>query len=309
MERRLAAILAADVAGYTHLTELNDESSAATLRLYRGVMQEIIDAHHGRAFGVAGDSICAEFPSIVEAIRCSVEIQHEIADRNAGVDEDKRMQLRIGVNLGDVIAEGMACSAPASTSRAARAAGRARWRVRLADRVRPGSQDRRDAVPGHRRGPSEEHRGAGACLPHPVDALVVVEEGAFAQAGPPACRPRRSGLLLLAAIAGVAYLADPAAACEASFSGTGAILPEQPSIGILPFDDLGPDGDQQYLADGITEELVTGLAKFPDLLDRRRVTPRRGRQRRNGTSGSSERTSASATWSGARCSTPTRTSA
>ena len=105
MERRLAAILAADVAGYSHLMEVNDEASTVTLRVYFAVVDEAIVALRGRVFSRAGDSVVAEFPSIVEAIRCAVEVQHEIADRNAAVHEDERMQFRIGVNLGDVIAE------------------------------------------------------------------------------------------------------------------------------------------------------------------------------------------------------------
>src|ERR1700754_4841844 len=105
MERRLAAILAADVAGYSHLVELNDEASTATLRSYFAVVDETIASHRGRVFSRAGDSVVAEFPSIVEAIRCAVEIQHQIADLNAPVNKEKRMQFRIGVNLGDVIAE------------------------------------------------------------------------------------------------------------------------------------------------------------------------------------------------------------
>jgi class 3 adenylate cyclase len=106
MERRLAAILAADVQGYSHLTELNEESSTATLRSYSAVVEEAIAAHRGHSLSWAGDGVVAEFPSVVEAIRCAAEIQDEIAERNADLPEDQRMQFRIGVNLGDVIAEG-----------------------------------------------------------------------------------------------------------------------------------------------------------------------------------------------------------
>ena len=80
MERRLAAILAADVQGYCHLTELSEESSTATLRMYRTVVDEFIAAHRGHVFSSAGDGVVAEFPSVVEALRCAIEIQHEIAE-------------------------------------------------------------------------------------------------------------------------------------------------------------------------------------------------------------------------------------
>src|SRR5262245_8318656 len=105
MERRLDAILAADVAGDSHLTELNEEASTATLRAYGAVVEESIVAHRGHIFSSAGDGFVAEFPSVVEAIRCALEIQNEIAERNVAVPEDGRMQYRIGVNLGDVIGE------------------------------------------------------------------------------------------------------------------------------------------------------------------------------------------------------------
>ena len=105
MERRLAAILAADVQGYSRLTELNEEASTATLRMYRAAVEELIAAHRGHIFSSAGDGLVAEFPSVVEAIRCGVEIQNEIAERNESVPEKERMRFRIGVNLGDVIAE------------------------------------------------------------------------------------------------------------------------------------------------------------------------------------------------------------
>ena len=105
MERRLAAILAADVMGYSRHTERNEEASTVTLRMYRTVVDEAISAHRGHIFSSAGDGVVAEFPSIVEAIRCAIEIQNEIAERNASVPETERMQFRIGVNLGDVIAE------------------------------------------------------------------------------------------------------------------------------------------------------------------------------------------------------------
>src|SRR4029079_4909353 len=95
----------ADVQGYSHHTEVDEEASTATLRMYRAVVEESISAHHGHIFSSAGDGVVAEFPSIVEAIRCAVEIQNEIAERNDSVPGDERMQFRIGVNLGDVIAE------------------------------------------------------------------------------------------------------------------------------------------------------------------------------------------------------------
>ena len=105
MERRLTAILAADVAGYSRHTERNEEASTATLRCIVRWWRSLSAAHRGHIFSRAGDGVVAEFPSVVEAIRCAIEIQNEIGVRNASVPETERMQFRIGVNLGDVISE------------------------------------------------------------------------------------------------------------------------------------------------------------------------------------------------------------
>ena len=105
MERRLTAILASDLQGYSRHAERDEEASTTTLRMYRAVVEELIAAHKGHIFSTAGDAVVAEFPSVVEAIRCAVEIQNEIAERNVAVPEEERMQFRIGVNLGEVIAE------------------------------------------------------------------------------------------------------------------------------------------------------------------------------------------------------------
>ena len=106
MERRLAAILAADVVGYSRLMEADEEATARTLNDYREIVDGLVADHHGRVFGSAGDSVVAEFPSPVEAVRCAVDIQREIEARNVDLAEDRRMRLRIGVNLGDVMVDG-----------------------------------------------------------------------------------------------------------------------------------------------------------------------------------------------------------
>jgi adenylate cyclase len=105
--RRLAAILAADVAGYSRLMGVDEEGTLNRLMAHR---REIVDPkirqHHGRIVKTTGDGMLVEFPSVVDAVRCSVEIQRAMVDRNAELAEDKRIIFRIGVNLGDVIADG-----------------------------------------------------------------------------------------------------------------------------------------------------------------------------------------------------------
>ncbi len=106
VERRLAAILCADVVGYSRLMEADEEATIRSLSACRQVIDKLVANHHGRVFGSAGDSVIAEFASPVEAVSCAADIQRELEERNADLPEDRRMQLRIGVNLGDVVVKG-----------------------------------------------------------------------------------------------------------------------------------------------------------------------------------------------------------
>ena len=266
MERRLAAILAADVEGYSRHTEVDEEASTATLRMYRAVVEEAISAHRGHIFSSAGDGVVAEFPSIVEAIRCAIEIQNEIAERNASVPDKQQMLFRIGVNLGDVICEDNNLYGTGVNVA-----------VRLQQLAEPGgiciSQTVYDQVRkiveipfqdiGERRlknisDPVHVYR----ILPSPLPWLGSL----FWRRG-----RRRFGvaasalILLLAACAASFYLRQPAALWDALL-GNGGALSDHAAIAVLPFDDMSAAHDQQYLADGISEELITGLAKFPELI-------------------------------------------
>ena len=267
MERRLAAILAADVQGYSHLTELNEEASTATVCSYCAVVKKAISEHRGHIFSSAGDGVVAEFPSVVEAIRCGVEIQNEIAERNVAVPEDGRMQFRIGVNLGDVIAEdnnlyGTGVNVAARLEQLAEPGGICISQT-VYDQVRNIVEIPFEDI-GERRlkniaDPVHVYR----ILPAPLPWLRRL----FSRTN---IGRRRLGvkagalLLLLAVGAGSFYLRQPAALWDALLGG-GLSLPEA-AIAVLPFNDMSPTHDQQYLADGITEELITGLAKFPELI-------------------------------------------
>jgi class 3 adenylate cyclase len=105
-QRRLATILAADVSGYSRLMAEDEEYALRTLKAHRNVIDRLIARHEGRIFNTAGDSIVAEFGSAVEAVRCAITIQEELRVRNAQVDENRRMELRIGINVGDVLVDG-----------------------------------------------------------------------------------------------------------------------------------------------------------------------------------------------------------
>src|SRR5262245_42809477 len=276
MERRLAAILAADVMGYSRLTERNEEASTATLRKYRAVVDESISAHKGHVFSSAGDGVVAEFPSIVEAIRCGVEIQNEIAERNASVPEDKRMQFRIGVNLGDVIAEennlyGTGVNVAARLEQLAEPGGIYISQT-VYEQVRKIIEIPFEDIGEHRLKNIAEPVHVYRILPSPLPWF----KGLFSRTN---IRRRRLGvaagvlLLLLAVGAGAFYLRQPAAVWDTVLGDKGGLsLPEHASIAVLPFSDMSATHDQQYLADGIAEELITGLAKFPDLIVMARVS-------------------------------------
>jgi adenylate cyclase len=105
LERRLATILSADVAGYTRLMGANEEATVKTLRAHRAVFEALLKQHHGRIFNTAGDAILAEFPSAVEAVRCATEIQTALQTRNEHLPPDLKMLFRMGINLGDVVVQ------------------------------------------------------------------------------------------------------------------------------------------------------------------------------------------------------------
>src|SRR2546427_11651324 len=106
MERKLTAILSADVKGYSRLMGADEEATVRTLTAYREVMTTLIAQHRGRVVDSPGDNLLAEFASAVDAVRCAVEVQHELRVRNSELPDQRKMEFRIGINVGDVIIEG-----------------------------------------------------------------------------------------------------------------------------------------------------------------------------------------------------------
>src|SRR6476646_11967043 len=106
VERRLSAILAADVAGYSRLMGLDEVGTAHTLREHRAVIDALVAKQRGRIVKTTGDGLLLEFPSVVDAVECALAVQTVMAKRNEGVEQDRRMLLRIGINLGDILIEG-----------------------------------------------------------------------------------------------------------------------------------------------------------------------------------------------------------
>src|SRR3954452_11348870 len=106
VERRLAAIFAADVAGYSRLMGQDEVGTLRTLAVHREIMDRLITEHRGRIANTAGDSVLAEFPSVVDAVQCAAQVQQALAEANEGVPEERRITFRIGVHVGDVIVRG-----------------------------------------------------------------------------------------------------------------------------------------------------------------------------------------------------------
>ena len=234
--------------------------------MYRAVVEESISAHRGHIFSSAGDGVVAEFPSIVEAIRCAVEIQNEIAERNASVPEKQQMQFRIGVNLGDVIAEdnnlyGTGVNVAVRLEQLAEPGGICLSQT-VYDQVRKIVEIPFEDIGERRLKNIAEPIHVYRILPSPLPWLKRL----FSRRGLVSGFSAAAGvaLLLLAMAGGAFYLRQPAALWDA-LRGDGS-LTEHPAIAVLPFADMSATHDQQYLADGITEELTTGLAKFPELI-------------------------------------------
>ena len=229
IKRKLATILAADVAGYSRLMGEDEEATAGTLGVCRAVFDRLVGAHDGRIFNTAGDSIVAEFSSPVEAVRSASEIQAEIKASNSGLTQERRMEFRIGIHLGDVLVDGDNLLGDGINVAA-----------RLESLAAPGGIALSAAVHDHVEGKIEgEFRYEGEksikniAKPVPVYTLLT-EAPDRAAAGEPAAPQVRA-------------------------------VTELPSIAVLPFENMGGDPEQDYFADGLAEDLITELARFQEL--------------------------------------------
>lgn len=271
MERRLASILVADVVGYSRLMEADEEATVAALTACRDLIGERVTWHRGRVFGSAGDSVVAEFASPVEAVRCAVDIQRDQEARNAGLAEQRRMRLRIGVNLGDVIDEdgdllgdgvNVAARLEALTD-----AGGVFISGTVFDQVRKQPDLGFEYLGAHAVKNIAEPVPVYRVLTTPASAGKVVGNGKRAT-------PGRRGLAMTAAL--VAMLAGMAAAAvwwrpwaptvePAVVERMALPLPDKPSIVVLPFANLSGNAGQAHVADGITEDIITALSQISRL--------------------------------------------
>ncbi len=270
MERRLAAILAADVVGYSRLMEADEEATVRTLSTYREIIVGLVASHHGRVFGSAGDSVIAEFASPVEAVRCAADIQRELEAHNVDLPEDRRMRLRIGVNLGDVIVEGDNLLGDGVNIAA-----------RLETLAEPGGISLARSVFDQVKKQLDlgyeylgEHEVKNIAEPVPVYRVLTEPEAAGKVIGEKKRATQAWKRVALAAtvvvligMAGaVTWLRPWEPTIEpASVERMALPLPDRPSIAVLPFTNMSGDPEQEYFADGLTDDLITDLSKVSGL--------------------------------------------
>jgi TolB-like protein/class 3 adenylate cyclase/Tfp pilus assembly protein PilF len=274
VERRLAAILAADVAGYARLMSEDEEGTLAGLRAWRHqIADPRIREHHGRIIKSTGDGFLVEFTSVVDAVCCAVEMQREMVARNDNMPADRRLEFRMGINLGDIVAEdhdifGDGVNVAARLEALAEPAGICISRVvrdQIRDKLPYPFEDRGDQQVKNIARPVRVY----AMSPRAIEATTLI-------AAPPQRRlaaGMRVGLvavLLVAAFAGAAgwWLwrehakgAIAVVSDLARITMPGAAVPRL-SIIVLPFENLSHDPDQDYFADAITEDLTTDLSRI-----------------------------------------------
>src|SRR5690349_2116661 len=227
--RRLTAILAADVAGYSRLMGADEEGTHERLKAHLGeLVNPKIAEHRGRIVKNTGDGFLAEFQSVVDAVRCAVEVQREMIDREPEEPDERRIRFRIGVNLGDVIAEehdifGNGVNVAARLEGLAEPGGTCVSRV-VRDQVR--------------------------------DRLDLVFEDMGEQQVKNIARPVR-----------VYRVRDRAVPNKQSLptSPQPLPLPDKPSVAVLPFTNMSADPEQEFFADGMAEDIITALSRYPSL--------------------------------------------
>src|SRR3954471_3522839 len=225
VERRLAAILAADVAGYSRLMGIDEVGTARKLREHRTVSDALIARHGGRIVKTTGDGLLLEFASVVDAVECAVAVQQVMEERNASVPRERRMLFRIGINLGDILIEGDDI---------------------LGDGVNIAARLESIAEPG------------GICLSAAAfDQVREKVKVGFADLG------EQSLKNIARPVRAYAVVWDrPDLDKKHSTVPPGRPSPARLSIVVLPFSNIGGDSEQDYFADGVTESLTTDLSRI-----------------------------------------------
>ena len=271
-KRKLTAILSADAVGYSRLMGDDEEATIRTLTEYREAITAQVKQHKGRVVDSPGDNVLAEFASVVDAVKCAIETQKQITERNANLTENRRMLFRIGVNLGDIVEEGDRIYGDG---------------VNIAARLEGLAEGGGICISGTAfdqvKGKLEvgykylgEHNVKNIKEPVRVYRLLLEPDAAGKIIGEKKSKLRQwkgaavavAAMLILFAgglIIWNFYL-SPSTLELTSEEKAATSLPEKPSIAVLPFDNLSGDAEQEYLADGITENIITALSKIPEIL-------------------------------------------
>ena len=231
VRRKLAAILSADVQGYSRLMGDDEDATIRTLTAYREVMTTLIQAHHGRVVDSPGDNLLAEFGSAVEAVQGAVAIQEEFGLRNAELPEDRQMHYRIGINVGDVVVEGERIYGDG---------------VNIAARLE-------SLAPG-----------GGVCISGNVYEQVKSKLPlSYVDRGQQPVKNIADPVRVYA----VEQRVESEGAGSTQTADQREILsfPDKPSIAVLPFTNMSGDPEQEYFVDGMTEDIITELSRFQDL--------------------------------------------
>jgi adenylate cyclase len=266
LKRKLTSMLSADVVGYSRLMEHDEAQTVKTLTTYRALMTELITQHGGRVVDSPGDNLLAEFPSVVDAAESAVAIQKELKAKNVELPENRRMEVRIGINLGDVIAEGERIYGDG---------------VNIAARVESLSDSGGISVSGTaydqiaKKLPLGyeyigEQKVKNIEKPIRVYKVLMDPEAAGKVIGekrPISRQWRWAALALIVVACALAiwnfYFRPPFE--PASVEKMAYPLPDKPSIAVLPFDNMSGDAEQDYLADGISENIISALSRFSQL--------------------------------------------
>jgi adenylate cyclase len=270
-KRKLTAILSADVAGYSRLMGEDEAGTLRTLNTYKEVMGSLIQQYRGRVVGTAGDSVLAEFASVVDGVQCAVEIQQVLRAKNAVLPETRRMEFRIGINLGDVIEEGDSIYGDG---------------VNIAARLEGLAEAGGICISGSAYEQIEnklplryEYLGEHEVknIAKPVRVYRAKIEPGEPPEGKVKAKVKSKNWKYLAIAATVVVIIAAAALWQfvlrtshppvevASKEKMAFPLPDKSSIAVLPFVNMSDDPKQEFFSDGITEEIITALSKVPRL--------------------------------------------